>query len=68
MSQVSFLLQYFRRPWMIAPIVEALRSCSEVATELVVNVDSPGDNQVRGEGEGAGLEGEGSPQSWRGLT
>ena len=52
MSQVSFLLQYFRRPWMIAPIVEALHSCSEVATELVVNVDSPGDNQVRGKGAG----------------
>ena len=31
---------------MIAPIVEALRSCNNVSTELLVNVDSPGDHQV----------------------
>ena len=31
---------------MIAPIVEALRSCNNVSTEMLVNVDSPGDNQV----------------------
>ncbi|KAG1674950.1 hypothetical protein FOA52_014744 [Chlamydomonas sp. UWO 241] len=38
--QVSFMLQYYRRPWMIPTLVEALRSCTDVATELVVNVDS----------------------------
>ena len=45
-AQVSFMLQYYNRPWMIRPIVAALRSCEEVPTELVVNVDSKGDNQV----------------------
>ena len=40
------MLEYYRRPWMIAPIIESLSSCKEVVTELVVNVDSSGDNQV----------------------
>ncbi|GAX77116.1 hypothetical protein CEUSTIGMA_g4562.t1 [Chlamydomonas eustigma] len=46
MPQVSFMLQYFRRPWMVAPIVSALMSCTEIPSELLVNVDSQEGAQV----------------------
>jgi hypothetical protein len=39
---VTFMLQYYKRPWMIQQIVDRIRSCNEILpVELVVNVDEP---------------------------
>jgi len=59
--QVSFLLQYFRRPWMVGPLVSALRSCSEVTTQLLVNVD---DTQEGEEGASLWLSAASSTGGW----
>lgn len=40
------MLQYYQRPWMIGPILDALRSCDTVASEVVVNVDSTDEPQT----------------------
>ncbi|KAG1672594.1 hypothetical protein FOA52_010696 [Chlamydomonas sp. UWO 241] len=43
---VSFMLQYYKRAWVIAPIVDSLIRCansSGISLELLVNVDSPED-------------------------
>ncbi len=60
--QVSFLLQYYKRPWMIRPILDALRDgCSEVVTELLVNVDNPEEHRIWYGTEVRALPGEGLP-------
>ena len=39
---VSFMLQYYKRPWMIGQIVDRIKSCSKILpVELLVNVDEP---------------------------
>jgi len=43
---ISFMLQYFKRPWVVKRIVEATQKCSEaVPSELLVNVDNPAESQ-----------------------
>ncbi len=40
--KVSFILQYYKRPWMINQIVETLKPCQQLMpVEMVVNVDNP---------------------------
>lgn len=38
---VSFMVEYYKRPWVIRPYVERLQKlCANTACELIVNVDS----------------------------
>uniref|UniRef100_A0A7S0R483 Glycosyltransferase 2-like domain-containing protein n=1 Tax=Chlamydomonas leiostraca TaxID=1034604 RepID=A0A7S0R483_9CHLO len=44
---VSFLLQYYKRPWFIPALVQGVQQCAAaMPVELVVNVDSPGEHAV----------------------
>ncbi|GAX77943.1 hypothetical protein CEUSTIGMA_g5385.t1 [Chlamydomonas eustigma] len=45
---VSFLLQYFKRPWILRSLVQAIQICgnqTSIPVELLVNVDNPSEAQ-----------------------
>jgi len=44
---VSFMLQYYKRPWFIKSLVDAVEQCSSIVPiELLVNVDHPAEHAV----------------------